>query len=210
MALPSTRPQPVLVSPLRLMLDAVYHRGPVFTETYESLYRFREGRGPIPQHVFRLDPSSAGAELRMTWQWAWSLVASCGTFHGSGWDLDFSLSSLERVGEILIRGGSTLTDRARTGVLSVDRDSARRQAWLAKAVRAYLGETLIKYLNARWRAPDDRSSVARLVLVPGAPQALDTAEWVGMAQRKGDELMLRELGRRLAGFVHADAPWPAI
>jgi len=206
----SGRPLPVLISPLRLSLDAVWHRGPVFTETYESLFRFREGRGPMPQHVFRLDPMTMDVELRVTWQWAWSLVATCGTFHGSGWDLNFSLSSLSRLGEILARSETTLADRGRMGVLSVDRDPGRRQAWLARATRAYLGETLRTHLGARWQPPEDPRDVARNIQFPKAPELLDTAAWVEMIQRRGEASFLPELGRRLASFVHADGPWPSL
>lgn len=209
MAMPSLRRQPVLISPLRLTLDTIWHRGPAFTETYEALFRFWEDRGPLPHHLYRLDPSR-DADPRVTWQWAWSLVATCGRFGGTGWDLDFSVASLARLGELLVRGEGGLADFAREGVASVDRDVARRHAWLAKASRAYLGETLKAQLAARWSLSGDTQAVARMVQIPGAPDLLDVAAWIAAAHRTRNERLLLELGGRLMAAVHAAGPWPTL
>ena len=208
MAVQPRRPQPVLVSPLRLTLDAASHRGPVFRETWMGLFRFREGRGPLPHHIFRIDPSAMSGELRSTWQAAWSLVAVAGHFSGSGWDLDFSLASLHRLGEIVARAEERLSDRVRLGVVSVDRDAARREAWLTTAARAYLGETLRLHVDGQWVAPSTQKEVARLMKFPGAPINLDMDGWVGAARGSRQADLFPMLVRRLREFNAGEGKWP--
>ncbi len=208
MALSAPRAEPVLISPLRLAIDALALPRPCFRDTLAALLAFHEGQRPLPEHVFRVDRLASADSLRAPWQSAWSLVAACGTFQDGAWDFDFSIESLELLGKLLVHGEDGAAEGVALGIRAVDADRRRRDAWLLNAATGYLGEALRLHLGARWAAsgPGERS----LQLTFGRPdRTLEPAGWVRATAARRDPHLLVRLGAWMRRAVVGQLPWPS-
>lgn len=207
-ALNPPRPESVLISPLRLAMDALTLPRPCFRDTLDALLAFHEGKRPLPEHVFRIDPVSAGEALRTTWQWAWALVAVCGTFQDGAWDFDFSITSLGRLGKLLIRGEDGAPPPVALAIRAVDADRRRRDGWLLGAAASYLGEVFRRHLGGRWASTGPGELQAQLVFEGGAGRVIDPAAWVRATTQHRDEQLLLRLAAWMRRALLRQLPWP--
>lgn len=207
MAISPRRPEPVLISPLRLALDVLHHDQPGFRTTSVDVLAFHEGRRPLGEHIFRVDPVGVGESLRPTWQYAWSLVAVCGQFGRGRWDLDFSIHSLQRLGAILVRGEAGLEEQVSLAMRSVDLDKRRRESWLLTAAGCYLGEVFRRHLGGHWRAERQGEPGSQLVF-PDIGQELPTTRWARAVSTQTHESFLVDLAQAVALARAGASPWP--
>lgn len=207
MAVSPRRPEPVLVSPLRLALDALRHDQPGFRDSCADVLAFHEGRRPLAEHLFRVDPVGVGESLRATWQWAWSLVAVCGQFGRGRWDLDFSVHSLQRLGAILVRGESALEEQVSLALRSVDLDKRKREAWLLTAAGCYLGEVFRRHLGGHWKT-DRPGEPGTLLVFHESAFELPVTRWARVCAMQPNEAFLVDLAQAVALARAGAAPWP--
>lgn len=212
-------PQTVaLWSPMRLVLDCVARGQGCFAQAFQDLRAFHYGHGPLPDYVFRIEPSRVPSSARVPWQWAWSLIAICGRFLDGGWDLDRSLASLGRLGELAVGGQRQPVSVRETlvaiGISSVAANPELRSAWLRRAASAYLGEVLRMHMGAQWLPHGDRSAAGLMdraaLQLPNAPQPLHPSRWIQAAAQRNAPALPTLLVRNLSAWASGAGAWPEL